>query len=368
MSSVRGRARDRHAHQPLGRGATARCVGGRRRDGHDRTARGRRPGRPPAVRGPGELPARRPLDLPGEDADEEADIEGLAARDFLWAIGSHSLRRRRIKGAQRGQGLRGSQGDRPTAAAAPAACRGRRRAAHPVRELAVDGEPTGPPGSAPTAPTCDLLADDEHLAPFLPIPSKDNGLDIEGIAVTGERVYLGLRGPVLRAGPSSSSPPRRGPGRAGPLELRPFEDGRQYRKLLRLDGLGVRDLCPQGRTCSCSPGRPWTSTAVTCSAGTTRARRHPQVVRGDLLTARSTCPTTWAPTTRRGSACSGRPPARRLRQPLPARLSADGWSPTSSPAAPLPLARGRSYPAGRNVGWWGRRRDGGPQGRDRRQE
>ena len=29
--------------------------------------------------------------------------------------------------------------------------------------------------------------------------------------------------------------------------LRPFDDGRGYRKhVLRLDGLGVRDLCPHG--------------------------------------------------------------------------------------------------------------------------
>ncbi len=44
----------------------------------------------------------------------------------------------------------------------------------------------------------DLLEDDEHLAPFLAIPGKDNGLDVEGIAVRGDRVLLGLRGPVLR--------------------------------------------------------------------------------------------------------------------------------------------------------------------------
>ncbi len=30
------------------------------------------------------------------------------------------------------------------------------------------------------------------------LPSKDNGFDIEGIAVMDDRVFLGLRGPVLR--------------------------------------------------------------------------------------------------------------------------------------------------------------------------
>src|SRR3954471_6750068 len=38
------------------------------------------------------------LDLPGPDADEEADVEGLARTGhFLWAVGSHSLRRKQIK-------------------------------------------------------------------------------------------------------------------------------------------------------------------------------------------------------------------------------------------------------------------------------
>src|SRR5690349_3030575 len=38
------------------------------------------------------------VDLPGADADEEADVEGLARTGhFLWAVGSHSLRRKRIK-------------------------------------------------------------------------------------------------------------------------------------------------------------------------------------------------------------------------------------------------------------------------------
>jgi Protein of unknown function (DUF3616) len=36
--------------------------------------------------------------LPGQDEAEEADIEGLArSANFLWAVGSHSLRRKQIK-------------------------------------------------------------------------------------------------------------------------------------------------------------------------------------------------------------------------------------------------------------------------------
>lgn len=42
------------------------------------------------------------------------------------------------------------------------------------------------------------LAQDTHLKSLLGIPGKDNGFDVEGLAVVGERVLLGLRGPVPR--------------------------------------------------------------------------------------------------------------------------------------------------------------------------
>ena len=49
------------------------------------------------------------------------------------------------------------------------------------------------------------LQDDPHIGPFVPrfsngklsgIPGKDNGFDVEGLAVSGNRAFLGLRGPV----------------------------------------------------------------------------------------------------------------------------------------------------------------------------
>src|SRR5262249_43259516 len=44
----------------------------------------------------------------------------------------------------------------------------------------------------------DALAKDKHMRAFLSIPGKDNGFDIEGLAVVGDRIFIGLRGPVLR--------------------------------------------------------------------------------------------------------------------------------------------------------------------------
>ncbi|MFG1609655.1 DUF3616 domain-containing protein [Actinoplanes sp. NPDC049265] len=191
--------------------------------------------------------------LPGEDADEEADIEGVA-RDghFLWAVGSHSLRRKQIKARHEGDkalrrlGRVVGQDNRQILVRLPVADVD--GLPTPVRSLDADGTTLVPAALAPRDNLRALLADDEHLALFLPIPGKDNGLDIEGIAVQGERVYLGLRGPVLRGWAFVLElRPYVDPDSPERLRLRDFPDGRAYRKhVLDLDGLGVRDLCPAG--------------------------------------------------------------------------------------------------------------------------
>jgi hypothetical protein len=86
------------------------------------------------------------------------------------------------------------------------------------------------------------IAGDAHLSPFLTIPSKENGFDVEGLAVRGDRVWLGLRGPVLRghAVVLDLEIVEKAPGR---LKARRVDGGRRYRKhLLDTRGLGVRDM------------------------------------------------------------------------------------------------------------------------------
>ncbi|WP_308250685.1 DUF3616 domain-containing protein [Nonomuraea rhizosphaerae] len=166
--------------------------------------------------------------------DDEADIEGLArANGYLWAVGSHSLKRRRVRSKDPAKAVR--------------------RLATVLREenrFILARLPLNPVTNAPARGAvmsgkdniAAHLEGDPHLAPFLALPGKDNGLDIEGIAVVDERVYLGLRGPVLRgwAVVLEISPVETEPGR---LRLR-----EPYRKhFLDLGGLGVRDLCPHGR-------------------------------------------------------------------------------------------------------------------------
>jgi hypothetical protein len=92
----------------------------------------------------------------------------------------------------------------------------------------------------------DALNDDAHIGPFLSIPSKDNGLDMEGLVVAEERIFIGLRGPVLRGWALiielEVEPP------AGPLSLKVIgPKDRPYRKhFLQLDGLGIRELLIDG--------------------------------------------------------------------------------------------------------------------------
>ena len=165
--------------------------------------------------------------------EDEADIEGLARADgHLWAVGSHSLKRRRVKSKD------------PAKAVKRLSTVVREENRYILVRLPLDPASNAPmPGAIMSGKDnlAALLAGDPHLGPFLALPGKDNGLDVEGIAVVGERVFLGLRGPVLR-------------GWAVVLELRPVETepGRlrprePYRKhFLDLGGLGVRDLCPHG--------------------------------------------------------------------------------------------------------------------------
>lgn len=190
----------------------------------------------------------RLVDLPG-GPDGEMDIEGLDCDgDWLWVVGSHSLKRNKPDGEKPAAGLKVMEtvdrdpnryflGRFPLAKAkggfAPKAKHKGRRAAH-VRF------------TKKRAKLFSWLRHDPHLARFLDIPSKENGLDIEGIAARGDRVWLGLRGPVLR-GRAVVLELRMKLTRSGYLKPRRIDGDRRYRKhLLPTRGLGVRDLAWDG--------------------------------------------------------------------------------------------------------------------------
>ena len=192
---------------------------------------------------------RFPLDAIFDlDASEEADIEGLAEDDgWLWVLGSHARTRPKV----------GKAGDDRIDLSAFATLKDTRPRCLLARApLALDPNTAG--AMQPVRIDGDRLAgmmrQTKHgnrlaksirnsplLKPFTRIAAKEGGVDLEGIAVAGGRVAIGMRGPVIQtyavlleleiaAKPS---------GRltiAGPL----------HKRLLELDGLGIRDLKRDG--------------------------------------------------------------------------------------------------------------------------
>jgi GNAT superfamily N-acetyltransferase len=277
------------------------------------------------------------VELPGE-RDGEADIEGLA-RDgcALWAVGSHSLRRTQIedghgdrKALRRLAEVTG-QPNRQVLLRLPVGVVDGLPTV--VRELEEDGVRHRAASFGVHGPDLRrVLADDEHLGPFLPLPGKDNGLDVEGIAVAGPRVYLGLRGPVLRGwAVVLELRPEADPDAPERLRLTPLDDARPYRKhVLRLGGLGVRDLCPHGDDLLVLAGPTMDldgPVRVVRWHGALRADT-PQVVRGDLLTRELDLPYGDGCDHAEGISLLGPADGRHLLvvydSPSPARLTDDG--------------------------------------------
>ncbi|MEL6382953.1 MAG: DUF3616 domain-containing protein [Cyanobacteria bacterium J06626_18] len=197
------------------------------------------------------------IELPNAQ-EEEVDVEGIAyANHYLWFVGSHSLKRKVVKSEKTTEAnikrLRKIEREenRYTLGRIPlvdgqlcAAC------PHPdtpdvlltaaqLRRKKSGNEFT------------DRLEEDRHLGDFLRanIPGKDNGLDVEGLAVLGDRLLVGLRGPVLR-GWSVLLEIALEESDLGVLRLQKLDDTKErYRKhFLDLGGLGIRDLCVWGDT------------------------------------------------------------------------------------------------------------------------
>jgi hypothetical protein len=202
------------------------------------------------------------LDLPGPDDAAEVDVEGLAwVPPYLWMVGSHGRKRGKPKPEEGVEKAFAELADVDQD-------ENRYLLARIPLEEDRDGGGLVPRRSCPHPddPSATLTAarlkgkgqrnalmraikDDEHLRPYRKVPGKDNGFDVEGLAAADGRLFLGLRGPVVR-------------GWAVVLEVEPAEvadrperlklrrigpEGRRYRKhFLDLDGLGVREITADG--------------------------------------------------------------------------------------------------------------------------
>lgn len=187
------------------------------------------------------------------NTDDEMDIEGMDFADgYLWLTGSHSTKRKKPKKNDLAKNLERlatitTDLNRFILARIPV-INGKLVKSFVPEEGGNKLNAACLQTTAERNILFEALAEDRHLKPFIEmgIPSKDNGLDVEGLAVKDGRLLLGLRGPVLR-------------GWAIILEINPIEkegildlkeigdDGAKYKKyFLNLNGLGVRELCWQG--------------------------------------------------------------------------------------------------------------------------
>jgi hypothetical protein len=195
------------------------------------------------------------------NTEEEIDIKGLTYTDhYLWLTGSHSAKRKKATGQNPEKDI-----ERLTT------IKTELNRYLLVRIPLIDGQPqhSCPHPEKPSitlTAAClqktkkrnvlmEALKDDEHLGPFLtfPLPGKENGFDIEGFAIHSRgpgkpsRVFLGLRGPVLRGWAIMLE-----------LELEEKEPGvlalkevgkndQSYKKhFVDLNGMGIRELCLHG--------------------------------------------------------------------------------------------------------------------------
>jgi hypothetical protein len=199
----------------------------------------------------------------------EIDLEGIDySEDYLWAIGSHSTKRKKPKNDDldiifEEKDLKRLAEIKPEAnryllARIPMVKD--ERGKYTLKKLegkltAAYLERTENEEGIVSNLLIDALKEDPHFGSFLSnsseqtiaLPGKDNGFDIEGLVVRGNKILIGLRGPVLRGWAAileieveDSSP--------GLLKLKPIGDrGELYKKyFLNLKGLGIRELCLNG--------------------------------------------------------------------------------------------------------------------------
>lgn len=187
--------------------------------------------------------------------EDEIDIEGMDYSDgYLWFTGSHSTKRNKTKGKKPEKDISRlaeikTDENRYLLARIPI------QQGIPVQACPdpLDGDRQLTAASLEKTETGNILIDalkkDIHFGSIVAsqLPSKENGLDIEGLAVRGSKILMGFRGPVLRgwAVIIELEVEESEPGTLTLKEIGP--EGRLYKKhFLDLNGLGIRELCLEG--------------------------------------------------------------------------------------------------------------------------
>lgn len=198
------------------------------------------------------------MDLPV--TDDEADIEGMdIAGNYLWLVGSHSYKRKKAREDSDDPAKEIERLSRVTLdpnrnllARIPLI---RDEAGAYVLQKACP-DPDNPEETLTAArlktsgkkwsQLSEMLKNDQHIGSFIGLPSKENGFDIEGLAAWKDKIFLGLRGPVLRGWAVILEMKLQEEN--GQLILKKDEEsGEHYLKhFVNLHGMGIRELTIYG--------------------------------------------------------------------------------------------------------------------------
>lgn len=152
----------------------------------------------------------------------ELDLEGLAwQKPYLYAIGSHSKKRKKVK-----------QGDSEKKTLKRLSKVIEEPSRNQLFQIALNDKFEAVQIRSQSLTS--FLEQNEILAPFGKIPSKENGIDIEGVAVKEDRLFIGFRGPVLRGNLAAIMTFK--------LNEKKFRLKKPELKLVNLGGLGIRDM------------------------------------------------------------------------------------------------------------------------------
>jgi len=129
------------------------------------------------------------LNHPLNEDGKEIDIESVAVEGrTVYLLGSHAMVRKKLK-------------DDDTVAENRLALRDPNKVkSDPHRDVIfrVELNGSGTPEDQVATSLHDILKGDPTLSRFTNIPSKENGVDLEGLAVRDGVMFIGFRGPVLR--------------------------------------------------------------------------------------------------------------------------------------------------------------------------
>ena len=152
----------------------------------------------------------------------EIDIEGIAKEgNIVYVIGSHSLKRKKVDEDRSSKSQKKNRKRLAEVVAEPSR--------HHLIQLAFDSA-TSSLKRIGSKNLHGVMAENPYLKLAATIPSKENGLDIEGIAAKDGKVYVGFRGPVLRENHV-------------PVARFEFDKPKEIKMLfINLGGRGIRDM------------------------------------------------------------------------------------------------------------------------------